>query len=183
MNITILNGSPRKNGNTQIMAEAFARGARESGSKVTVIDTAYKQVKGCLGCEYCFSHEGTCVQKDDMGGILEILDETDVLVFASPIYWFDMTAQIKAVIDRMYARAVKGFHFSKTVLLLNAGADEVFDAAIAQYRATLDYLKWEDLGIITIPNMENKGSMKESPQLEDVYRLGKAVGAGEKGEK
>lgn len=178
MNITILNGSPRKNGNTRIMAEAFARGAKESGSQVTIIDAADRQVRGCLGCEYCFSHEGKCVQKDDMGGILEILDETDVLVFASPIYWFDMTAQIKAVIDRMYARAAVGFHFSRTVLLLNAGADEVFDAAIAQYRATLDYLKWEDLGIIAIPNMERKGSMKESPRLEEVYRLGKAVGVG-----
>ncbi len=178
-NITILNGSPRKNGNTRIMAEAFAKGAEESGSRVTIIDAAYKQVKGCLGCEYCFSHQGDCIQKDDMGGILEILDQTDVLVFASPIYWFDITAQLKAVIDRMYARAVTGFHFSKTALLLNAGADGVFDAAIAQYRATLDYLKWENLGIITIPNMERKGSVKESPQLKDVYHLGKTIGAGQ----
>ena len=82
------------------------------------------------------------------------------MIFASPIYWFDMTAQLKTVIDRMYAGGSTGFHFHKTALLLDAGADHVFDAAISQYKAMTSYLKWEDLGIICVPNMEDKGSMR-----------------------
>ena len=80
--------------------------------------------------------------------------------FCITIYWFDMTAQLKTVIDRMYAGGSTGFHFHQTALLLDAGADHVFDAAISQYKAMTSYLKWEDLGIICVPNMDNKGSMQ-----------------------
>ena len=103
------------------------------------------------------------------------LKEADIMIFASPIYWFDMTAQLKTVIDRMYAGGSTGFHFHKTALLLDAGADHVFDAAISQYKAMTSYLKWEDLGIICVPNMEDKGSMKESSKLAEVIQLAKSL--------
>ena len=175
MNITILTGSARKGGNTEIMAETFKKGAVEAGHEVTIINTTQKKVAGCLGCKYCFTHQGECVQKDDMADILEVLDKTDVLVFASPIYWFDITGQLKCVIDRMYARGSVGFNFNKTALLLNSGADGVFNAAISQYKAMTSYLKWEDLGIITVPGMTDKGSIKSAPQLQQVYELGKSI--------
>ena len=74
-------------------------------------------------------------------------------------------------LDTIYRFMVAGFHFNKTALLLNAGADHVFDAAIAQYKAMTSYLKWEDQGIITAPNMVEKGKMKECPELEKVKEL------------
>ena len=98
-----------------------------------------------------------------------------MVVFASPIYWFDITAQLKAVIDRLYVGATAGFHFHKTALLLDAGADHVFDAAIEQYRATAAYVKWENCGIITVPNMESKGSMSACPKLTEVEALGESL--------
>ena len=131
--------------------------------------------QGCLGCKYCWSHQGECVQKDDMEQVWTHLKEADIMIFASPIYWFDMTAQLKTVIDRMYAGGSTGFHFHKTALLLDAGADHVFDAAISQYKAMTSYLKWEDLGIICVPNMEDKGSMKESSKLAEVIQLAKSL--------
>ena len=175
MKITILNGSPRPGGNTEIMAQAFEKGAREAGHEVTLINLAGKKITGCLGCHYCFAHDGTCVQKDDMADILKVIDETDLLVFASPIYWFDITAQLKAVIDRMYARGKIGFHFKKTALLLDSGSDGVYDAALAQYKAMCSYLRWQSVGEVCIPNMTEKGSMKTSPLLEKAYALGKAI--------
>ena len=84
-----------------------------------------------------------------------------------------MTAQLKTVIDRMYAGGSTGFH--QTALLLDAGADHVFDAAISQYKAMTSYLKWEDLGIICVPNMEDKGSMKGSSKLGEVIQLAKSI--------
>ena len=175
MNITVLNGSPHSKGKTKTMIEAFTKGAVEAGHQVIVIEAGQKHVHGCLGCGVCFTNGGTCVQQDDMGEILAQLDQTDLVVFASPIYWFDITAQLKAVIDRMYARGKVGFHFHKTILLLDSGADGVYDAAIAQYKATTAYLHWKDLGIITIPGMAARDSMQTSPLLSSVYELGKSL--------
>ena len=154
MKITILNGSPRHNGNTQIMADTFAKAAQENGHTATVLNIANLHIRGCMDCKYCYSHEGKCVQDDDMKKVFAELSDTDLLVFASPVYWFDIAAQLKTVIDRM-----------------DAGADHVFDAAIAQYKAMTSYLKWEDMGIVTVPNMLEKGSMKVCPQLEEVKEL------------
>ena len=171
MKITILNGSPRKGGNTEIMADACLEAAAAKGHEVTKINLAGKQIAGCLGCQACFANDGVCVQKDDMAEILNVIDETELLVLASPIYWFDITAQLKAVIDRLYARCIKGFHIKESILLLNSASDGVFSAAVAQYRDMTDYVHWADRGIITIPNMEAKGSMAECERLEEVREL------------
>ena len=175
MKITIINGSPRVNGNTEIMVDEFVRGAAEAGHEVTKINLAGKKISGCLACKYCFSHGGECVQKDDMTEILAVLDQTDMVVFASPVYWFEVSAQLKTVIDRMYARGSVGFHFHKVALLLDSGSPGVYDAAITMYQSINAYLKWEDKGIITIPGMKDKGSMKDVPQLEEVYKFGKSL--------
>ena len=79
MNIVVLSGSPRKGANTDTMVEAFAETAREAGHTVEVIRVAGKKIAGCLGCQYCFAHEGTCVQKDDMADVIEPLKGADML--------------------------------------------------------------------------------------------------------
>ena len=106
MNIVVLSGSPRKGANTDTMVDTFAETAREGGHTVEVVRVAGKKIAGCLGCQYCFGHEGACVQKDDMAGVIESLKNADMVVFASPIYWFDITAQEKAVIDRLSEKPV-----------------------------------------------------------------------------
>lgn len=173
MKIVVLNGSPRKNGNTEVMVNAFAKAA--SKHEVIILNIASMKIGGCLGCKYCYSHLGECVQKDDMADVCNALKDADMLVFASPIYWFDITAQLKSVIDRLYAFGSVGFNFHKTALLLDAGADHVFDAAIAQYKAMTSYLKWEDMGIIRVPNMTDKGSMSNSDKLQDVVLLAESL--------
>ncbi len=175
MKIAILNGSPRKGGNTEIMTDTFVKGAKESGNEVTKINLAGKKIAGCLGCQYCFSHDGVCVQKDDMTDVLAVLDTVDMVVFASPIYWFDITAQLKCAIDRLYARGKMGFHFNKTALLLDSASDGVYQAAMAQYKSTVAYLQWEDKGIFTIPGTTDKGSIKNLEKLNDVYEFGKSL--------
>ena len=115
------------------------------------------------------------VQKDDMLKVTEELKTADMVVFASPVYWFDINAQLKTVIDRMYSFGSIGFNFNKTALLLDSASDHVFDAAIAQYKAMTSYLKWEDKGIITIYGMENKGDMKDSERLDEVIKLAKSL--------
>ena len=171
----LYNKHPRANGNTATMVQAFEKGATEAGHEVTAIHVGAKKVAGCLGCQYCFTHEGTCVQKDDMTGIWEVLNQTDLLVFASPIYWWEVTAQTKAVIDRLYAHALVGFNFNKIALLFDSGSPEVYDAPISMFKSICSYLKWENAGTICIPDMENKDSMKGSPMLEEVYKFGRSL--------
>lgn len=173
MKIVVLNGSPRLNRNTEYMAKAFAEATDKN--EVQILNVGNMNIKGCLGCRYCYEHKGECVQKDDMTKVLESLKKADMVVFASPIYWFDITAQLKATIDRLYACGSVGFNFNKTALFLDAGADNVFDAAISQYKAMTSYLKWENMGIITIPNMTDKDSMKKSERLAEVIELAKRL--------
>lgn len=160
MNILVLNGSPRKNGNTAIMIDEFRKRVKQH--TVHVLPVGSMNVKGCKGCRYCYKHNGECIQQDDMNLIYEELKKADMVIFASPIYWFDISSQLKAVIDRMYALGSIGFAFDKTALFLNAGADHVFDGAIHQYKMMTNYLKWNDMGMITIANMTEKGSMKNA---------------------
>lgn len=101
--VLILEGSPRLNGNSCILSDEFARGAEEAGYTVEKIPAARKKVAGRLGCNACYRNDGICVQKNDMAEIREKMLEADVIVLASPIYFYSMTAQMKAVIDRTYA--------------------------------------------------------------------------------
>lgn len=175
MYIFAISGSPRKGGNTEIMVEAFAEGARDSGHTVAVKKMSQLTVAPCLACEYCFTHDGVCVQKDGMAEILAEADKADMLVFASPIYWFNMSAQMRCVIDRLYARAKKGFHAAKTALLLDSGSPDVYTGAIASYQDANAYLNWQDMGIIAIAGMDRKGDMKSSPRLEEVRAFGRSL--------
>jgi multimeric flavodoxin WrbA len=175
MNILVISGSPRKNGNTEIMVEAFVKGARASGNTVTVKKMSELTVAPCKDCEYCFSHDGICTQHDGMTEILAAVDRADMMVFASPIYWFNVSAQLKAVIDRLYARAKKGFNPTCAGLLLDSGSPNVYEGAIAAYKGMLHFLHWRDRGIITISGMESKGLMSRSPDLQKVEDFGRSL--------
>ena len=104
MNILVLNGSPRPKGNTKQMVNAFEEGAESAGHKVYVVDVCKKKIAGCLACEYCHTKgNGQCVQKDDMTIVNEATEWADVIVFASPMFFGTVTAQLKTVLDRWYA--------------------------------------------------------------------------------
>lgn len=102
--VLILSGSPRKNGNSDLLCDEFKRGAEESGNSVEKIRVAEKNVGYCRGCYYCSSHKGECIIKDDEAEILQKIIAADVIVLASPVYFYSISAQLKAVIDRTVAR-------------------------------------------------------------------------------
>ena len=158
MKIAILNGSPRKE-NTTAMVDAFKKGAKAAGHDVEVYQVGKMKIAGCLGCEYCHTKgNGVCVQKDDLKKIMPAYKEADMIVFASPIYYFTMTAQMEAAIQRVYCIGKPAA--SKAALLLTAGSDEVFDAAIAQFKDYVEFTEMEIAGIITSSGEENKSAEK-----------------------
>ena len=149
MNILILQGSPRKSGNTAWMAEEFRKAAEAAGHRVTLVDVAYKKIAGCLACNYCHGKgNGACVQQDDMQAIYPLLQEAEVLVLASPIYYFTMSAQIQAPIQRVY-NMNKPPKVKKMALLLSSYSPGVYDGAIGEYQGIRSYWSVEDGGIVT----------------------------------
>lgn len=97
MKILVLNGSPRTNGNTAAMVNAFAKGAKENGHTITVVPVCKKKIAGCLACEYCHTKgAGKCIQQDDMQEVYPVLEEAEMLVVASPIYYFGFSGRFNA---------------------------------------------------------------------------------------
>lgn len=158
MKIAILNGSPRKQ-NTEAMVNAFAEGAKEAGHEVEILHVGKMKIAGCLGCEYCHGKgEGKCIQKDDMEKLMPAYLESDMIVFASPIYYFSMTAQLEAALQRVYCIG-KPAKATKAALLLSS-ASGAYDAAITQYKAFTGFTGIEDMGVCTATGEENKAEAK-----------------------
>ena len=158
MKIAILNGSPRKQ-NTEAMVNAFAEGAKEAGHEVEILHVGKMKIAGCLGCEYCHGKgEGKCIQKDDMEKLMPAYLESDMIVFASPIYYFSMTAQLEAALQRVYCIG-KPAKAAKAALLLSS-ASGAYDAASTQYKAFTGFTGIEDMGVCTATGEENKAEAK-----------------------
>ena len=102
--VLILSGSPRKGGNSDILCDEFAKGAAAAGNEVEKIRVAEKKIAPCTGCYYCKDHGGKCAFHDDMAEVLQKIIDCDVLVLSSPVYFYSVCAQLKAVIDRTVAR-------------------------------------------------------------------------------
>ena len=170
MKITVLNGSPRKQ-NTAAMVDAFAEGAKAAGHEVEVLQVGRMKINGCLACEYCHGKgEGKCVQKDDMEKVMPAYRDSDMLVFASPIYYFDVTAQLSAAIQRVYAIG-KPAKATRASLLLSSASPNPFEGAIATYKTMLGFMGLEDAGIITAAGDENGSEAK----LDEIRAFARAL--------
>jgi len=177
MNILILSGSPRKGGNTDLLVEAFVKGASPKHT-VEVVSVHDIKVAPCLGCNACFPNTShTCIQKDDMTTIYGKMDKADMLVIASPVYFFGLSAQLKAVIDRFHNPIRDNFHIQKAALLLVGGASrpELFDSILTQYRLCLNFFKVEDAGHVLVRGAREKGDVTGSEALNEALELGRSL--------
>ena len=171
MKILVLNGSPTKNGNTVALVNAFKNGAQSKGHDITVIDVAYKKVNGCMSCGYCHGQgNGRCAQQDDMQQLYPLIQEADMIVFASPVYYFTMSAQLESVIQRFYAINHPA-NARYSALLLSSYSSDVYNGAIHQYKDMIAYMGITDKGIITADNSTNKTPEK----LAEAKNLGASL--------
>ncbi len=173
MNILIINGSPRKGGNTELLVEAFAKGAA-AHHHVEIVSVRDVKVNPCLGCNACFKNNGICIQKDDMAVIYEKMSQADMLVIASPVYFYGISAQLKAVIDRFHNPIRDSFHIKKMALLLVGAATlpELFDAILTEYNLCLKFFNIEDAGKVLVRGVKDKGDIKNTNTLNEAYMLG-----------
>lgn len=175
MNILILTGSPRKGSNTDMLAKAFADGARDNHN-VETISVCDCKVNPCVGCNSCFTREGNkCFQNDSMSEIYEKMANADMLVVASPVYFYGISGGLKNIIDRCHTPMRKNFKIKNTALLLVAGSSKpcVFDAIVKQYELIVDYFHFEDKGRVLVGGVNDKGAIAGREELEEAYLLGK----------
>lgn len=174
-NILIISSSPRKGGNSEMLCERFAAGAREAGHTVETVSLRDTNIHYCLGCEHCVSHPGECVHTDDMPALLEKMVKAHVLVLATPVYFYSMAAQLKTVIDRCVARytEIKG----KELYFLLTAADK----DITLMKGTVEALRGfayclegaEEKGIVYGLGAWKKGEIASLPAMEEAHGMGR----------
>lgn len=176
--VLVVTGSPRRGGNSDMLADAFIKGAIGAGHEVAKFAAAFNPVEGCKACEACWSQGDACVFPDGFRKLSPLLEKADVLVLATPLYWFGFSAQLKAAVDKLYAYMSPNrkaeLKIAESVLLVTAEGDDedLFDGAVATYLGISDYLQWNNLGIITVPEVNNKGDIIDNPALDDAEALG-----------
>ena len=174
--VLILSGSPRKGGNSDILCDQFARGAAQAGHEVEKIRVAEKNIGYCRACYAC-KESGVRVIRDDMAGILQKMIDADVIVLASPVYFYSIDAQLKTVIDRSVARwtEVKDKEFYYIVTAADE-ANASAETTIACFRGYADCVEGaREKGVIYGMGAYEKGEIKGSPAMSEAYEMGKKV--------
>ncbi len=162
-----------------MLADKFALGAQDKGHSVRRFDSAFMNIKPCLGCDSCRNAtDSGCVHKDDMDGIAAAIAGAEMVAFVTPLYYFGVSAQLKAVIDRFYSvNALLKSAPKKAVLLATcADTDEwAMDSLKLHYSSILRYLKWEDCGQILASGMPVRADIENSEYPQAAYEFGRRV--------
>ena len=161
--IVVITGSPRTNGNSFAMTDAFIQAARQKGHSVTRFDAAMMKIGGCRACETCYQTGKACSFDDDFNTIAPAILEADAVVFTMPVYWYSIPAQIKGVIDRMYALVVGGRDVAGKECALIACCEEedmtVLDGVRIPMERTAALLKWKMAGEVLVPGVLEAGAI------------------------
>lgn len=177
MKATIITGSPHKNGTSAMLADSFIRGLEEAGHDVFRYDAAFGKVGGCLGCDHCRKTGEPCVRHDDMEKLIAHLLESDAVAFVTPVYYFGMSSQLKAVLDRFYASEDRLRGKKKAVLLASAASSErsVAKNLVGLYRDVVDWMQWENSGEVLALGCGARKDIEKSDYPEEAHFLGKRL--------
>lgn len=166
MKITVITGSPRKNGNTFAMTEAFVKAAESKGHEVVRFDAAMMKIAGCRACMTCFKTGKACSFDDDFNIIAPHILDADAVVFAMPVYWYSIPAQIKGVIDRLFSFMVaeKPIAGKKCGLITCCEENDmtVMDGVRIPMERTVALLKWDMVGEVLMPGVFNEGDIEKT---------------------
>lgn len=177
--ILILNGSPRKSGNTSALVKAFIQGAEKGGHQVTEFFLEHMTINSCKGCYGGGKDKARpCVQNDDMNKIYHAFDEADVIVLASPLYFWNISGQLKTCVDRLFALAERNDDYSypvKDCALLMAAEGNDFEEIIYWYDRLLNHIGWNNIGKILCGGVAAIGDIDGRNELNAAQRLGEML--------
>lgn len=188
--ILIIQGGGRPNGNTDQLVKAFAKGAEDAGHEVEIVSLLKNEIKGCLGCNAC-RYSKPCVQRDGFNELVPKLKAADLLVFASPLYFWTISSRIKAFIERFYCIAEEDSdpplgryekYPEKDCALLMTAADNffwTFEQAVSYYKFTLvNYIGFNDKGMLLAGgcgDTNGKPQIDKTGHLSSAYRFGREI--------
>ena len=177
--IVVITGSPRKNGNSFAMTDAFIKAAEAKGHTITRFDAALKKVDGCRACETCFSTGKACTFDDDFNTIAPAILEADVIVFAMPVYWYSIPAQIKGIIDRIFSMVVGGKDIAGKECALITCCEEDDMSVMDGVRIPIERMaalnKWKMVGEVLIPGVLNVGDIDKTEGCKKAADLANAI--------
>lgn len=176
MKVVVLMGSRHPGGTTMLLADEFSDGADEAGHEVERFDVAWMDIKGCTGCKICEINGGKCsIHDDEYGEIKDALLDADAIAFVTPIYWFGMTSQLKAVIDRFHAikRDLAGKPIKTTLITSCTSIDPKMPGLLEeQYEKIVDYMGWENVGELAALDCKDKIEMAKTDYAERAHKMG-----------
>ena len=174
--VLILSSSPRKNGNSQMLCEQFCAGAEAAGNQVQLVRLAEKKIGFCWACDACMRNGGTCVQKDDMKELLDAFQQADVLVLATPVYFYGICAQMKVFIDRTYP-IWKHLGEKEVYYIISAGLDrKIIERSLGDLDGFVEHLdRYEIKGRLYAEDVMEAGAVAGTPLLEKAYHMGEQV--------
>ncbi len=177
--VVVITGSTRFGGNSDLMADAFIQGAQAAGNQVTKVEAAKLAIQPCRVCNTCFSKGVACNYRDDFNSIAPLIEEADVIAFATPLYWSTYPAQLKLVIDKFYSFIIgqKEFGNKDSYLLLcgEDASDTVYSGLLGSYTSMIEFLKWGDAGRLVMKSVNEKGQIKDTDGLRRAEELGRAI--------
>ena len=177
--IVVITGSPRKNGNSFAMTDAFIKAAEEKGHTVTRFDAAMKNVGGCQACETCFKTGKACSFDDDFNAVAPAIMEADAVVFTMPVYWYSIPAQIKGVIDRLFSFCVAGKDVAGKECALITCCEEddmsVMDGVRIPVERSAALLKWKMVGEVLVPGVLNVGDIEKTDGCSQAAALAEKI--------
>ncbi len=177
--IVVITGSPRKNGNSFAMTDAFIQAAEAKGHTVTRFDAAMKKVGGCHACETCFKTGKACSFDDDFNIIAPAILEADAVVFTTPVYWYSIPAQIKGVIDKLFSFCVAGKDIAGKECALITCCEEadlsVMDGVRIPVERSAALLKWKVVGEVLVPGVLNVGDIEKTDGCKQAAALAEKI--------
>jgi multimeric flavodoxin WrbA len=174
--VLIISSSPRKGGNSDLLCDEFMRGAQDAGNKCEKIFLKEKNIAPCMACDACKKNGGKCVQKDDMAEMLQQMKEADVIVMASPVYFYSICSQLKMFIDRIYAQYTDITDKEMYFIVTAAAGKPALERTIECWRGLVDCLPGsQEKGVIYGNGLWNKGDAVGSEAMTSAYTMGKNV--------
>ena len=174
--VLIISATPRVNGNSHVLSEKFKMGAIEAGHEVEIISLRENKINYCIGCYYC-QNNGKCFQNDGMNEILEKMVAADILVFATPVYFYDVVGQMKTFIDRIFPQYEK-IENKDMYLIATAGENdkEAVSGAINTIKGFLDCVENVKLkGVLYGIGLHGVGEAENSEKAKEAYEMGKNI--------
>lgn len=174
--VLILSGSPRKGGNSDLLCDEFMRGAIEAGHQVEKIRVQEKKIACCIACYACRA-KGVCAIKDDMAEVMQKMIACDVLVLASPVYFYSIDAQLKAVIDRSVCRWTEVKNKEMYYIMTAADTEKSsMDTTLACFRGYADCVEGAvEKGVIYGTGVYQSGEVKGKKVIQEAYEMGRNV--------